>query len=112
MHCRCRGMTGASCAASVDSLAVQARSAGGCKKVCAPPSWQASGGGLSCPRLEPRTGRYPAVESSAVTEDNLALDVRGSPGKTAVCMALTGKSQTTARQAAAAGEADSGAAGM
>jgi hypothetical protein len=29
------------------------------------------------------------LRSSAVTEDNLALDVRGSPGKTAVRMALT-----------------------
>jgi hypothetical protein len=34
-------------------------------------------------------GRYPAVGSSAVTEDNLALDVRGSPGKTAARMALS-----------------------
>jgi hypothetical protein len=38
---------------------------------------------------DPRTSRYPAVGSSAVTEDNLALDVRGSPGKTAVRMALS-----------------------
>jgi hypothetical protein len=41
--------------------------------------------------LEPRTSRYPAVGSGAVTEDNLALDVRGPPGKTAVRMALTGR---------------------
>jgi len=34
-------------------------------------------------------GRYYAVGSGAVTEDNLALDVRGSPGKTEVRMALT-----------------------
>jgi hypothetical protein len=34
-------------------------------------------------------GRYCAVGSSRVTEDNLALDVRESPGKTAVRMALT-----------------------
>jgi hypothetical protein len=46
-------------------------------------------GGLRCPRLESRTGRYPAIGSRAVTEDNLALDVRGSPGKTAVRMALS-----------------------
>jgi hypothetical protein len=31
-------------------------------------------------------GRDHAVGSSAVTEDNFALDVRGSPGKTAVRM--------------------------
>jgi hypothetical protein len=44
---------------------------------------------LSCGLLAPWTGRYCAVGSSAVTEDNLTSDVRGSPGKTAVRMALT-----------------------
>jgi hypothetical protein len=73
----------------VDSLAVRSQLLAGAGKVCAPPNWQASGGGLSCPRLEPWTGRYPAVGGSAVTEDNLALDVRGSSGKTAVRMALS-----------------------
>jgi hypothetical protein len=42
-----------------------------------------------CCSLAPRRSRYPAVGSSGVTEDNLALDVRGPPGKTAVRMALS-----------------------
>jgi hypothetical protein len=46
-----------------------------------------SGGGLSC-AVWHLDGPLSRCRGSVVTEDNLALDVRGSPGKTAVRMAL------------------------
>jgi hypothetical protein len=45
--------------------------------------------GLEPLSFETLDGPLSRCRGSAVTEDNLALDVRGSPGETAVRMALT-----------------------